>query len=66
MELLSIGTNINRIDSDRHEQTQKRAGKPLSDRITIPTAKDGGESLKIWNLTGQNGVGALSGVVDRT
>ena len=65
MVLLSNGTNISRISSDRHDQTQKRAGKLLSNRTTIPTVKDGGESLNIWSHTGQNGVGALSGVVAR-
>ena len=65
MELLSNMTNINRISSDRHEQTQKRAGKLLSDRTTIPTVKDGGESLMIWSHKGQNGVGELNEVVTR-
>ena len=65
MSLLPNMTNINRISSDRHEQTQKRAGKLLSDRTTIPTVKDGGESLKIWSHKEQNGVGALSEVVTR-
>ena len=65
MKLLSNMTNINRISSDRHEQAQKRARKLLSDRTTIPTVKDGGKSLMIWSLTGQNGVGALSEVVVR-
>ena len=65
MALLSNMTNINRISSDRHEQAQKRARKLLSDRTTIPTVKDGGESLKIWNHKGQNGVGALNEVVTR-
>ena len=63
MALLSNMTNINRISSDRHEQTQKRAGKLLSDRTTIPTVKDGGESLKIWSHRGQNGVGILGEVL---
>ena len=65
MALLSNMTNINRISSDRHQQTQKRAGKLLSDWTTIPTGKDGGESLKIWSLTGHNGVEILSEVVAR-
>ena len=65
MSLLSNMTNINRISSDRHEQTQKRAGELLSDRTTIPTVKDEGESLKIWSHKGQNGVGALNEVVTR-
>ena len=63
MALLSNMTNINRISPDRHEQTQKRAGKLLSDRTTIPTVKDGGESLMIWSHKGQNGVVALNEVV---
>ena len=58
-------TNINRISSERHGQTQKRAGKLLSDRTTIPTVKDGGESLMIWSHKGQNGVGALNEGVTR-
>ena len=65
MTLLSNMTNIIRISSDGYEQSQKRAGKLLSDRTTIPTVKDGGENLMIWSLTGQNGVGALSEVVAR-
>ena len=63
MVLLSNGTNISRIDTDRHEKTLKRARKLLSDWTSIPTVKDGGESLKIWSHRGQNGVGVLSEVV---
>ena len=63
--LLSNGTNISRISSDRHEQTLKRARKLLSDWTSIPTVKDGGESLNIWSHTGQNRVGILSEVVAR-
>ena len=63
MVLLSNGINISRIGTDRHEQTLKRAGKLLSDWTTIPTVKDGGESLNIWSHRGQNGVGVLSEVV---
>ena len=65
MALLSNMTNINRISSDRHEKIQKRAGKLLSDRTTILTVKDGGESLMIWSHKGQNGVGTLDEVVIR-
>ena len=65
MVLLSNGTNINRIGSDRHEQTLKGAMKLLSDWTSIPTVKDGGESLNIWSHRGQNGVGILSEVVAR-
>ena len=65
MVILSNGTNINRIGSDRHEKTLKRAKKLLSDWTSIPTVKDGGESLNIWSHTGQNGVGILSEVVAR-
>ena len=65
MVLLSNGTNINRIGTVRHEQTHLRARKLLSDRTSIPTVKDGGESLNIWSHTGQNGVGILSEVVAR-
>ena len=63
--LLSNGTSISRISSDRHEQTLKGARKLLSDWTSIPTVKDGGESLKIWSHRGQNGVGILSEVVAR-
>ena len=63
--LLSNGTNISRISSDRHEQTLKGARKLLSDWTSIPTVKDGGESLNIWSHTGQNRVGILSEVVAR-
>ena len=63
--LLSNGTNISRISSDRHEQTLKGARKLLSDWTSIPTVKDGGESLNIWSHRGQNGVGILSEVVAR-
>ena len=63
MILLSNGTNISRIGTGRHDQTLKRARKALSDWTSIPTVKDGGESLKIWSHTGQNGVGILSEVV---
>ena len=59
MLLLSNGTNISRIGTDRHEQTLKRARKLLSDWTSIPTVKDGGESLNIWSHRGQNGVGIL-------
>ena len=65
MALLSKGTNIIRISSDRHEQTLKGARKLLSDWTSIPTVKDGGESLNIWSHTGQNRVGILSEVVAR-
>ena len=65
MVLLSNGTNISRISTDRHEQTMKRARKLLSDWTSIPTVKDGGESVNIWSLTGQNGVGILSEIVAR-
>ena len=61
--LLSNGTNISRIGTDRHEQTLKGARKLLSDWTSIPTVKDGGESLNIWSHTAQNGVGVLSEVV---
>ena len=63
MVLLSNGTNISRIGTDRHGQTLKRARKLLSDWTSIPTVKDGGESLNIWSHRGQNGVGILSEVV---
>ena len=63
MVLLSNRTNISRIGTDRHEQTLKGTRNLLSDWTSIPTVKDGGESLNIWSLTGQNGVGVLSGVV---
>ena len=65
MVLLSNGTNISRIGTDRHEQTLKGTRKLLSDWTSIPTVKDGGESLKIWSHRGQNGVGILSEVVAR-
>ena len=60
MILLSNGTNISRIGTVRHEQTLKRARKLLSDWTSIPTVKDGGESLNIWSHTGQNKVGLPS------
>ena len=63
MILLSNGTNISRIGTNRHEQTLKGARKLLSNWTSIPTVKDGGKSLNIWSLTGQNGVGKLSEVV---
>ena len=63
MVLLSNGTNISRIGTDRHEQTLKRARNLLSDWTSIPTVKDGGESVNIWSHTGQNGGDALSEVV---
>ena len=63
MVLLSNGTNISRISSDRHEQTLKGTRNLLSDWTSIPTVKDGGESLNIWSQRGQNGVGILSEVV---
>ena len=63
MVLLSNGTNISRIGTDRHDQTLKRARNLLSDWTSIPTVKDGGESLNIWSHRGQNGVGILSEVV---
>ena len=63
MLLLSNGTNISRIGTDRHDQTLKRARKLLSDWTSIPTVKDGGESLNIWSHTGQNRVGVLSEVL---
>ena len=47
MVLLSNGTNISRIGTDRHEQALKGTRKLLSDWTSIPTVKDGGESLKI-------------------
>ena len=62
---MSNGTNISRIGTDRLDQTLKRARKLLSDWTSIPTVKDGGESLIIWSHTGQNGVGVLSEVVVR-
>ena len=65
MELLSNGTNINGISTDSYEQTWKRARKLLSESTTIPSVKDGGESLMIWSHKGQNGVGALNEVVTR-
>ena len=65
MVLLSSGTNISRIGTDRHEQTLKGTRNLLSDWTSIPTVKDGGENLMIWSLTRQNGVGALSEVVAR-
>ena len=65
MVLLSNGTNISRISSDRHEQTLRGARKLLSDWTSIPTVKDGGESLNIWSHTGQNRVEILSEVVAR-
>ena len=61
--MLSNGTNISRIGTNRHDQTLKRARKLLSDWTSIPTVKDGGESLNIWSHTGHNGVGVLSEVV---
>ena len=63
MVLLLNRTNISRIGTDRHEQTLKGARKQLSDRTSIPTVKDGRESLNIWSHRGQNGVGVLSEVV---
>ena len=63
MVLLSNGTNISRIGTGRHEQTLKSARKLLSEWTSIPTVKDGGESLNIWSHRGQNGGGALSEVV---
>ena len=63
MLLLSNGANISRIGTDRHDQTLKSARKLLSDWTSIPTVKDGGESLNIWSHRGQNGVGVLSEVV---
>ena len=63
MVLLSNGTSISRIGTDRHEQTQKGTRNLLSDWTSIPTVKDGGESLNIWSHRGQNGVGILSEVV---
>ena len=60
---MSNGTNIGRIGTGRHEQTLKRAMKLLSDWTSIPTVKDGGESLNIWSHRGQNGVGILSEIV---
>ena len=65
MLLLSNGANISRIGTDRHEQTLKGARKLLSNWTSIPTVKDGGESLNIWSHTGKNGVGILSEVVAR-
>ena len=61
--MLSNGTNISRIGTNRHDQTLKRARKLLSDWTSIPTVKDGGESLNIWSHRGHNGVGILSEVV---
>ena len=61
--MLSNGTNISRIGTDRHDQTLKGTRNLLSDWTSIPTVKDGGESLNIWSHTGQNGVGILSEVV---
>ena len=63
MVLLSNGTNISRIGTDRHEQSLNRARKLLSDWTSIPTVKDGGKSLNIWSHRGQNGVGILSEVL---
>ena len=60
---MSNGTNIGSIGTDRHDQTLQRARKLLSDWTSIPTVKDGGESLNIWSHRGQNGVGILSEVV---
>ena len=65
MVLLSNGTNVSRISTDRHEQTMKGARKLLSDWTSIPTVKDEGESLNIWSHRGQNGVEILSEVVTR-
>ena len=45
MVLLSNGTNISRIGTDRHEQTLKGTKNLLSDWTSIPTVKDGGEVL---------------------
>ena len=63
MVLLSNGTNVSRIGTDRHEQTLKGTRNLLSDWTSIPTVKDGGESHNIWSHRGQNGVGILSEVV---
>ena len=63
MVLLSNGTNVSRIGTDRHEQTLKGTRNLLSDWTSLPTVKDGGKSLKIWSHRGQNGVGILSEVV---
>ena len=63
MVLLSNGTNISRIGTDRHDQTLKGTRKLLSDWTSIPTVKDEGKSLNIWSHRGQNGVGILSEVV---
>ena len=62
---MSNGNSISRIGTNRHDQTLKRARKLLSDWTSIPTVKDGGESLNIWSHRGQNGVGILSEVVFR-
>ena len=63
MILLSNGTSISRIGTDRHEQTLKGTRNLLSDWTSLPTVKDGGKSLNIWSHRGQNGVGVLSEVV---
>ena len=60
---MSNVTNISKISTDRHDQTLKGARNLLSDWTSIPTVKDGGESLNIWSYRGQNGVGILSEVV---
>ena len=63
MVLLSNGTNVSRIGTDRHEQTLKGTRNLLSGWTSLPTVKDGGKSLNIWSHRGQNGVGILSEVV---
>ena len=65
MVLLSNGTSISRIGTDRHEQTLKGTRNLLSDWTSICTVKDGGKSLNIWSHRGQNGVGILSEIVAR-
>ena len=63
--LWSDETKSNRIGSDGHQFVWKKAGEPLSDRITQPTVKHGGGNIMVWGCMGWNGVGMLAEIEGR-
>ena len=63
--LWTYETKINRIGSDGHQYVWKKAGEPLSDRITQPTVKHGGGNIMVWGCMGWNGVGRLAEIEGR-
>ena len=58
MVLLSNGTNIRRIGTDRHEKTLKRARKLLSDWTSIPV-KPRSDRMEVDQAEGQKASWAI-------